>query len=232
MDLVVRAAVIFFFVFVLTRVLGRRELSSLEPFDIILLVVIGDLVQQGITQSDDSVTGTLIVLSTIALLTVGVSYVNFRVRRLRPLLEGEPLVLVEDGRVDRAAPRARAHHDRRPHGSGSAAEPRLARRRALGGARDERPDQLHPEEVMTQRRSVTEALVVLDVITTFEHDDGDRLARVDAGLCTCARARARARTRAHRRVSTSTTRRATGTATRPATSSVRLRERAATSCAT
>jgi uncharacterized membrane protein YcaP (DUF421 family) len=99
MDLVVRSVVIFFFVFVLTRLLGRRELSSLEPFDVILLVVIGDLVQQGITQNDDSVTGTLIVLSTIGLLTVGVSYVNFRIRRLRPLLEGKPLVLVEDGRV-------------------------------------------------------------------------------------------------------------------------------------
>lgn len=99
MDLVLRATVIYFFVFVLTRVLGRRELSSLEPFDVILLVVIGDLVQQGITQSDDSVTGTLIVLATIALLTVGVSYASFRVRRLRPLLEGEPLVLIEDGRV-------------------------------------------------------------------------------------------------------------------------------------
>jgi uncharacterized membrane protein YcaP (DUF421 family) len=99
MDLVVRCVVIFFFVFALTRLLGRRELSSLEPFDVILLVVIGDLVQQGITQSDDSLTGTLIVLSTIGLLTVGVSYVNFRVRRLRPILEGEPLVLVDDGRV-------------------------------------------------------------------------------------------------------------------------------------
>jgi uncharacterized membrane protein YcaP (DUF421 family) len=99
MDLVVRAAVIFLFVFVLMRALGRRELSSLEPFDVILLVVIGDLVQQGIMQSDDSVTGTLMVLATMALLTVGVSYVSFRSRRLRPLLEGEPLVLVEDGRV-------------------------------------------------------------------------------------------------------------------------------------
>jgi uncharacterized membrane protein YcaP (DUF421 family) len=99
MDLVVRAVVIFFLVLVLTRALGRRELSSMEPFDVILLVVIGDLVQQGITQNDDSVTGTLIVLSTIGLLTVTVSYLAFRVRRLRPLLEGEPLVLVEDGRV-------------------------------------------------------------------------------------------------------------------------------------
>ena len=99
MDLVVRAVVIFLLVFVLTRALGRRELSSMEPFDVILLVVIGDLVQQGITQNDDSVTGTLIVLSTIGLLIVTISYLAFRVRRLRPLLDGEPLILVEDGRV-------------------------------------------------------------------------------------------------------------------------------------
>ena len=97
MDIVVRAAVIFLFVFALTRLLGRRELSSLEPFDLILLVVIGDLVQQGVTQSDNSVTGALLAVSTIALLTVALSYASFRSRRLRPILAGEPIVLVEDG---------------------------------------------------------------------------------------------------------------------------------------
>jgi uncharacterized membrane protein YcaP (DUF421 family) len=52
MDLVIRATVVFFFIFLVMRVTGRRELSTLEPFDLILLVVLGDLVQQGITQSD------------------------------------------------------------------------------------------------------------------------------------------------------------------------------------
>jgi uncharacterized membrane protein YcaP (DUF421 family) len=97
MDLVFRTLVVITFVFVLTRVVGRRELSSLEPFDLILLVVVGDLIQQGITQSDDSVTGTSIVLATVSLMTVGLSYVSFRFARLRPLLEGEPIVLVIDG---------------------------------------------------------------------------------------------------------------------------------------
>jgi uncharacterized membrane protein YcaP (DUF421 family) len=96
-DLVLRTLVVITFVFVLTRVVGRRELSSLEPFDLILLVVVGDLIQQGITQSDDSVTGTSIVLATVSLMTVGLSYVSFRFARLRPLLEGEPIVLVIDG---------------------------------------------------------------------------------------------------------------------------------------
>ena len=89
MDLVIRAAVVFFFIFFVTRVVGRRQLSDLEPFDLILLVVLGDLVQQGITQSDESVTGTLIVISTIALLSVAVSWASFRFRPLRIVTEGE-----------------------------------------------------------------------------------------------------------------------------------------------
>jgi uncharacterized membrane protein YcaP (DUF421 family) len=97
MDIVIRAAVIFFFVFALTRMLGRRELSSLEPFDIILLVVTGDLVQQGVTQNDESLTGAMLAIATIGLLTVLMSWLAFRSRRLRPILEGEPIVLIENG---------------------------------------------------------------------------------------------------------------------------------------
>jgi uncharacterized membrane protein YcaP (DUF421 family) len=99
MDLVIRATIIFFFIFLVTRIAGRRELSSLEPFDVILLVVLGDLVQQGITQSDESVTGTLIVISTIALLSVAVSWVSFRSGRVRLVTEGEPIILVQDGDI-------------------------------------------------------------------------------------------------------------------------------------
>jgi uncharacterized membrane protein YcaP (DUF421 family) len=99
MDLPIRATIIFFFIFLVTRVAGKRELSSMEPFDLILLVVIGDLVQQGITQSDYSVTGALIVISTITVLTVVLSYANYRLRSLRGMLEGKPVVLVENGQL-------------------------------------------------------------------------------------------------------------------------------------
>jgi uncharacterized membrane protein YcaP (DUF421 family) len=99
MDLVLRACVIFFFVLIVTRVAGRREIGQLEPFDMILLIVLGDLVQQGVTQSDYSVTGLVLAAGTIALMQVLVSYLSFRFRRLQPLLNGEPIVLVDDGRV-------------------------------------------------------------------------------------------------------------------------------------
>jgi uncharacterized membrane protein YcaP (DUF421 family) len=99
MDLVLRTVFVFFLILLITRAVGRRELSSMEPFDLILLVVLGDLVQQGVMQSDYSLTGATTVISTIAVLTVAVAYLSFRFRSLRPLLEGEPVVLIADGRL-------------------------------------------------------------------------------------------------------------------------------------
>src|SRR6195256_1744433 len=99
MDLVIRAAVVFGFIFLITRIAGRRQLSEFEPFDVILLVVLGDLVQQGITQSDESVTGTLIVISTITMLSVAVSWVSFRSRRVSVVPGGEPIIVVQDGQI-------------------------------------------------------------------------------------------------------------------------------------
>jgi uncharacterized membrane protein YcaP (DUF421 family) len=97
MDIAIRAAFAFFFILLLTRTIGRRELSSLEPFDLILLVVIGDLIQQGVTQSDYSATGLVIAAGTMAVLTVVVSYLTFRFRPLRTAFDGEPIVIVRDG---------------------------------------------------------------------------------------------------------------------------------------
>src|SRR2546430_15410020 len=97
MDIVLRGIAIYVFIYVLTRVVGRRELSSLEPFDLILLIILGDAIQQGLTQDDYSVTGAVIVVSVFAALQVSISYISFRSRRLRPILQGEPIVIVQDG---------------------------------------------------------------------------------------------------------------------------------------
>src|SRR5919198_2532534 len=99
MDIALRAFVIFWFLVLVTRVMGRRELSSLSAFDLILLVVLGDAIQQGLTQDDYSVTGAIIAVATIASLQVGTSYVSFRSRRARKLFEGLPLVLIQDGKL-------------------------------------------------------------------------------------------------------------------------------------
>jgi len=99
MDLVLRAIFLYFFVFAITRVIGRRELSELAPFDLILLIVAGDAIQQGLTQDDYSLTGAVLVVGTFAILQLITSYASFKVVRLRPLLEGEPIVIIQDGKI-------------------------------------------------------------------------------------------------------------------------------------
>src|SRR2546428_12810504 len=98
MDIVVRAAVAYIFILFLLRVVGRRELSTMEPSDIVLLVVMGDLIQNGVTQSDYSVTGIALATATFGLFSVATSYVVFKSRRARSVIEGEPLIVVEDGK--------------------------------------------------------------------------------------------------------------------------------------
>jgi uncharacterized membrane protein YcaP (DUF421 family) len=108
MDLVLRAIFLYFFIFAVTRVIGRRELSQLAPFDIILLIVAGDAIQQGLTQDDYSVTGAVLVVGTFAVLTLVTSYASFRFARLRPVLEGEPIVIIQNGKLlDRNVKRER-----------------------------------------------------------------------------------------------------------------------------
>jgi uncharacterized membrane protein YcaP (DUF421 family) len=98
MDIVLRSAVIFVFVMIVVRLLGRRELSKMEPFDLLILVVIADFVQQGVTQQDYSVTGAILAVGTFGLLIVATSWLSWRFPRARPLLDGNPVVLVEDGK--------------------------------------------------------------------------------------------------------------------------------------
>src|SRR3954452_19632157 len=112
MDLVLRALVLFAGVYILLRVVGRRELAEMEPGDFILLIVLGDAIQQGLTQDDYSVTGALTTIFTIAAIQVVLGFMSYRSRRVRTILEGEPLVLIENGRVlDKNLRRARIAED-------------------------------------------------------------------------------------------------------------------------
>ena len=98
MDIVLRAVAAYAFIVFVLRIIGRRELSTLAPSDIVLLVIMGDLIQNGVTQSDDSVTGVFLAVSTFAMLSVALSALAFKSRRARKLIEGTPVILVQDGR--------------------------------------------------------------------------------------------------------------------------------------
>src|SRR6266513_5288155 len=98
MDLVFRCLVLFPLVVLLVRVVNRRQLHSLEPFDIVLLVVLGDLLQQGITQNDYSVTGAAIVIVTMTLLSMLTALFAYKSPRFSTVIDGEPVLLIERGK--------------------------------------------------------------------------------------------------------------------------------------
>ena len=98
MDIVYRAAFAYVFIVFLLRVVGRRELSSMSASDLVLLVVMGDLIQNGVTQSDYSMTGVVLATSTIGLCAVGTSLLVYKSKRLSKIIEGDPLIIVQDGK--------------------------------------------------------------------------------------------------------------------------------------
>ena len=98
MEIVVRASIIFFFLLILTRGMKRRTLADMAPFEMLLLVTLGDIVQQGITQEDFSLTGAILATSTFAFWITLISWVTWRSRRVGRFVDGVPVVLVQDGR--------------------------------------------------------------------------------------------------------------------------------------
>ena len=99
MDIFLRATVIFIALYLLVRLMGKRELGQMTPFELIVLVVIGDLIQQGVTQNDFSLTGAVIAVSTIAFWALVMSWLSYLSPWAERLLEGEPRVIVRDGEL-------------------------------------------------------------------------------------------------------------------------------------
>ena len=98
MEIVVRASIIFFFLLVLTRGMKKRTLADMAPFEMLLLVTLGDIVQQGVTQEDFSLTGAILAVSTFAFWITALSWLTWRWRRVGRIVDGVPVVIVQDGR--------------------------------------------------------------------------------------------------------------------------------------
>lgn len=152
MEIVFRAVIVFVFLWLITRAVGRSTLGELSTFELLLYVTMGDLVQQGVTQQDYSMTGAALAVGTFALVTVALSFTQWRFPWTRPALTGATHPPAPGRRAHRAgqAPPARRAR-RRPGLRTRAGDPPPVRRRVRRpGAR--RPDLvLHVVRRLTRR---------------------------------------------------------------------------------
>lgn len=103
MEIAVRASVTFFLIFLLTRGIRKRALSDMSPFEMILLITLGDIIQQGVTQEDYSLTGSALAVGTFGFWITLLTWITWRFVPVRRAVEGVPIVLVTDGQAHEKA---------------------------------------------------------------------------------------------------------------------------------
>lgn len=99
MDIVLRASAVFVILYLLLRLLGKRELGQLTPFELLVMIVMGDLIQQGVTHNDFSLTGAMLAVATFGFLALLLSWITYLFPAMERLLDGQPRVVVRDGAI-------------------------------------------------------------------------------------------------------------------------------------
>jgi uncharacterized membrane protein YcaP (DUF421 family) len=98
-ELIVRAVIVYLFLIVLLRVSGKRQVGQLAPFDLVLLLVLSNAVQNSMNGGDNSLAGGLVSAATLVGLNYAVGYATFRNKKVEALVEGRPQVIIHNGRV-------------------------------------------------------------------------------------------------------------------------------------
>ncbi|WP_099560780.1 DUF421 domain-containing protein, partial [Stenotrophomonas maltophilia] len=98
-EFILRAVVVYVVVLGMVRLGGKRALGQITPFDVLLIVLLGNAVQNALLGTDTSLGGGLLLAATLILLNYGVGWLTTRNRRMERLIEGEPTVIARDGRL-------------------------------------------------------------------------------------------------------------------------------------
>lgn len=98
-ELILRSAVVYLFLLILLRITGKRQVGQLAPFDLVLLLVLSNAVQNSMNAGDNSLIGGLIAATTLVVLNYGVGFATFRSKRLEAIVEGRPQILIHNGKI-------------------------------------------------------------------------------------------------------------------------------------
>ena len=98
-ELILRSAVVYVFLVIILRISGKRQIGQMAPFDLVLLLVLSNAVQNSMNGGDNSLVGGLISAATLILLNHGLGYVTMRSKTVEALVEGKPDVLIHNGKL-------------------------------------------------------------------------------------------------------------------------------------
>ena len=98
-ELIVRSLIVYVFLLILIRLTGKRQVGQLAPFDLILLLVLSNAVQNAMNGGDNSVQAGLISALTLVTLNYGIGYATFRSKRIEAIVEGRPQLLIHNGKL-------------------------------------------------------------------------------------------------------------------------------------
>jgi uncharacterized membrane protein YcaP (DUF421 family) len=98
-EFVVRGIIVYAFLILILRITGKRQVGQLAPFDLVLLLVLSNAVQNSMNGGDNSLVGGLISAATLIALNYVIGYATFRSKRLELIIEGRPEVLIHNGHL-------------------------------------------------------------------------------------------------------------------------------------
>lgn len=112
-ELVVRSIVVYAFLLLILRISGKRQIGQLAPFDLVLLLVLSNAVQNSMSAGDNSLVGGLIIATTLVLVNFLVGFVTYRSKKLESIIEGRPQIIIHDGKLfeDVMASSQLTHHE-------------------------------------------------------------------------------------------------------------------------
>jgi uncharacterized membrane protein YcaP (DUF421 family) len=104
-ELILRAVVVYVFLLVLLRFTGKRQIGQLAPFDLVLLLVLSNALQNAMNGGDNSVSAGLILATTLVALNWGLGWLTYHSKTIESLVEGRPILLIHNGKIDQRAMR-------------------------------------------------------------------------------------------------------------------------------
>jgi uncharacterized membrane protein YcaP (DUF421 family) len=112
-ELILRSSIVYLFLILLLRLTGKRQVGQLAPFDLVLLLVLSNAVQNSMNGGDNSVQGGLISATTLVALNYLVGLATYKSKKLEAIIEGRPQVLIHDGKLfeDVMASSKLTHHE-------------------------------------------------------------------------------------------------------------------------